>query len=59
MLTLLPSSLLHMKSCLKRYGRHGSMDKNYSSIGMDLWSQLGRVIAEKSFSQKWSNEQRQ
>jgi hypothetical protein len=37
----------------------GSLDNNYSSIGMDLWSQLRHMIGEKSFLQKWLNEQTQ
>jgi hypothetical protein len=33
------------------------MDSNYLSIGIILWNQLGRVITEKRFLQKWSNKQ--
>jgi hypothetical protein len=35
------------------------MDHNYSSTGINLWSQLGRVIAENFFLRKWSKEQMQ
>jgi hypothetical protein len=37
--------------------RMGSMGCSYSRIGTSLWSQLGCVMVETRFLQKWSTEQ--